>query len=196
MNALKYLLPLWIAPVTGAGLLSAQMERIWIRSRAARPTGTRRWMTSIRVLRQASSRPKRTWKARRSRCRMSLPVRYATCAAGPWSSKVGKYGKFLACSGFPECRGTKRLVKGYRRHLPPSAAKGRMLERKKLQGPHLLWLRALPGLRLYDMGHAGAHQVPQVRQHHVPQRLQAVLRKGRLRLRDAGAEKGLKRIKL
>ena len=25
--------------------------------------------------------------------------------------KVGKYGKFLACSGFPECRGTKRLVK-------------------------------------------------------------------------------------
>lgn len=50
----------------------------------------------------------------------------------------------------------------------------------------------LSGLRLYDMGHAGAHQVPQVRQHHVPQRLQAVLRKGRLRLRDAGAEKGLK----
>ena len=29
----------------------------------------------------------------------------------PMVIKVGKYGKFLACSGFPECRGTKRLVK-------------------------------------------------------------------------------------
>ena len=28
----------------------------------------------------------------------------------PMVIKVGKYGKFLACSGFPECRGTKRLV--------------------------------------------------------------------------------------
>ena len=37
-----------------------------------------------------------------------------------------------------------------------------------------------------------SNSLPQVRQHHVPQRLQAVLRKGRLRLRDAGAEKGLK----
>ena len=26
----------------------------------------------------------------------------------PMVIKVGKYGKFLACSGFPECRGTKR----------------------------------------------------------------------------------------
>ena len=28
----------------------------------------------------------------------------------PMVIKVGKYGKFLACSGFPECRGTKRLL--------------------------------------------------------------------------------------
>ena len=32
--------------------------------------------------------------------------------------KVGKYGKFLACSGFPECRGTKRLVKDVGGYLP------------------------------------------------------------------------------
>ncbi len=62
-------------------------KKIWIRSRAARPTGTRPWMTSIRALLPVWSRPKRTWKARRSRCRTSLPVRYATCAAGPWSSR-------------------------------------------------------------------------------------------------------------
>ena len=28
----------------------------------------------------------------------------------PMVIKLGKYGKFLACSGFPECRNTKRLV--------------------------------------------------------------------------------------
>ena len=30
----------------------------------------------------------------------------------PMVIKVGKYGKFLACSGFPECRGTKRPYQG------------------------------------------------------------------------------------
>ena len=54
---------------------------------------------------------------------MSLPVRYATCAAGP----------FLACSGFPECRGTKRLVKDTG-GICPKCGKGRMLERKSSKG--------------------------------------------------------------
>ena len=40
----------------------------------------------------------------------------------PMVIKVGKYGKFLACSGFPECRGTKRLVKDTG-GICPSAAK-------------------------------------------------------------------------
>ena len=47
--------------------------------------------------------------------------------------KVGKYGKFLACSGFPECRGTKRLVKDTG-GICPKCGKGRMLERKSAKG--------------------------------------------------------------
>ena len=45
----------------------------------------------------------------------------------------GKYGKFLACSGFPECRGTKRLVKDTG-GICPKCGKGRMLERKSAKG--------------------------------------------------------------
>jgi len=99
----------------------------------------------------------------------------------PMVIKVGKYGKFLACSGFPECRGTKRLVKDTG-GICPKCGKGRLLERKSSKGPHLLRLRALPGLRLYDLGYAGGYQVRKVRQHPVPQGRQAVLRQGGLRL--------------
>ena len=51
----------------------------------------------------------------------------------PMVIKVGKYGKFLACSGFPECRGTKRLVKDTG-GICPKCGKGRMLERKSSKG--------------------------------------------------------------
>ena len=51
----------------------------------------------------------------------------------PMVIKVGKYGKFLACSGFPECRGTKRLVKDTG-GVCPKYGKGRMLERKSAKG--------------------------------------------------------------
>ena len=51
----------------------------------------------------------------------------------PMVIKVGKYGKFLACSGFPECRGTKRLVKDTG-GICPKCGQGRMLERKSTRG--------------------------------------------------------------
>ena len=51
----------------------------------------------------------------------------------PMVIKVGKYGKFLACSGFPECRGTKRLVKDTG-GICPKCGKGRMLERNSAKG--------------------------------------------------------------
>ena len=48
-------------------------------------------LENIHNLREASppawNRPKRTWRARRSRCRTSRPARSATCAAAPWSSR-------------------------------------------------------------------------------------------------------------
>ena len=51
---------------------SAQMEKNLDKIESGKADWHKTWMTSTRALRQASSRPKRTWKARRSRCRMSF----------------------------------------------------------------------------------------------------------------------------
>lgn len=51
----------------------------------------------------------------------------------PMVIKSGKYGKFLACSGFPDCRNTKRLVKDTG-GICPKCGQGRMLERKSAKG--------------------------------------------------------------
>ena len=93
----------------------------------------------------------------------------------PMVIKVGKYGKFLACSGFPECRGHQAPGQGHRRHLP-QVRPGPHAGAQEHPGPHLLRLRALPRLRLYDLGRAGAHQMRKMRRHPVPPRVQAVLR--------------------
>ncbi len=47
--------------------------------------------------------------------------------------KTGRYGKFLACSGFPDCKGTKRLVKDTG-GICPKCGEGRMLQRKSAKG--------------------------------------------------------------
>ncbi len=46
--------------------------------------------------------------------------------------KTGRYGKFLACPGFPECTNTKRLVKDTGGKCPKCG--GRMLQRKSAKG--------------------------------------------------------------
>ncbi len=50
----------------------------------------------------------------------------------PMVIKSGRFGKFLACSGFPECRNTKRLVKDTGGLCPRCG--GRMLQRKSAKG--------------------------------------------------------------
>ena len=50
----------------------------------------------------------------------------------PMVIKSGRYGKFLACSGFPECRNTRRLVKDTGGLCPKCG--GRMLQRKSAKG--------------------------------------------------------------
>ena len=74
-------------PTSWTWISRQRWRRTSIRSRAARRTGTRPWTTSTRASPPASSRPRRTWKARRSRCRTSRPARSATSAAVPWSSR-------------------------------------------------------------------------------------------------------------
>ena len=50
----------------------------------------------------------------------------------PMVIKSGRYGKFLACSGFPECRNTRRIVKDTGGRCPKCGS--RMLQRKSAKG--------------------------------------------------------------
>ncbi len=98
--------------------------------------------------------------------------------ARPMVIKVGKYGKFLACSGFPECRGTKRLVKDTG-GICPKCGKGRLLERKSSKGRIYYGCDAtrICDFMTWDM--PVATKCEKCAQHPVPQGRQAVLRQGR-----------------
>lgn len=47
--------------------------------------------------------------------------------------KMGRFGKFLACSGFPDCRNTKPIVKATGVHCP-KCADGHIVERRSKKG--------------------------------------------------------------
>lgn len=51
----------------------------------------------------------------------------------PLVYKMGRFGKFLACSGFPECRNTKPIVKDIGVDCP-SCGKGKIVERRSKKG--------------------------------------------------------------
>jgi DNA topoisomerase-1 len=51
----------------------------------------------------------------------------------PMVYKMGRFGKFLACSGFPDCRNTKPIVKDTGVTCP-HCKEGRMIERRSKKG--------------------------------------------------------------
>lgn len=51
----------------------------------------------------------------------------------PMVYKMGRFGKFLACSGFPECRNTKPIVKATGVECP-KCGKGHIVERRSKKG--------------------------------------------------------------
>ena len=66
--------------------------------------------------------------------------------------KQGRYGKFLACPGFPECRNTKPILKKIGVKCPDCG--GDIIERKTLQ---------LSGVQVYLLGQADRTALPQMR---------------------------------
>ncbi|PWW06384.1 DNA topoisomerase I [Paenibacillus cellulosilyticus] len=60
----------------------------------------------------------------------------------PMVYKMGRFGKFLACSGFPDCRNTKPIVKDIGVACP-KCAKGSIIERRSKKG------RVFYGCNLY-----------------------------------------------
>jgi DNA topoisomerase-1 len=57
----------------------------------------------------------------------------------PMVYKMGRYGKFMACSNFPDCRNTKPIVKEIGVKCP-SCEEGSIVERKSKKTQNLLWL--------------------------------------------------------
>jgi DNA topoisomerase-1 len=53
--------------------------------------------------------------------------------SSPMVYKMGRFGKFLACSGFPDCRNTKPIVKDTGVHCP-KCADGLIVERRSKKG--------------------------------------------------------------
>ena len=57
----------------------------------------------------------------------------------PMVFKMGRYGKFMACSNFPDCRNTKAIVKEIGVKCP-KCQEGNIIERKSKKRRIFLWL--------------------------------------------------------
>ncbi len=58
--------------------------------------------------------------------------------------KMGRFGKFLACSGFPNCRNTKPIIKDTGVHCP-KCAEGQIVERRSKKGRMFYGCNLYPG---------------------------------------------------
>ncbi|TFE25035.1 type I DNA topoisomerase [Cohnella luojiensis] len=58
--------------------------------------------------------------------------------------KMGRFGKFLACSGFPNCRNTKPIIKDTGVHCP-KCAEGQIVERRSKKGRLFYGCNLYPG---------------------------------------------------
>ena len=127
------------------------------RARSGSPwsrSSTTRWRTRWRP------RPRR----RRSACEET--TRSAPSASAPMVIRWGRRGRFLACTGFPECRGTRSLdgeEQPERRSRPtrsaPSAASPMVIRTRPLR--EVPGLQPLPGLQgPQAAGHKTRREVP------------------------------------
>jgi DNA topoisomerase-1 len=62
----------------------------------------------------------------------------------PMVYKMGRFGKFLACSGFPNCRNTKPIIKDTGVHCP-KCAEGQIVERRSKKGRLFYGCNLYPG---------------------------------------------------
>ncbi len=103
--------------------------------------------------------------------------------------KHGRYGKFIACSGYPECKTTKPVTLGIA--CPEAGCAGQLVARRSQAGARLLRLLGLSRLHVRGLAAPGGGGVPEVRRD-VPDRAagarsrRAPLRARGVRLRARG----------
>jgi DNA topoisomerase-1 len=83
----------------------------------------------------------------------------------PMVIKLGRYGKFMACSGFPECRNSRPLLEKIGVNCP-QCKEGQIRGAAVEEGSHLLRMRALSRLRLRRLEQAGQPDLPDLRRLH------------------------------
>ncbi len=79
----------------------------------------------------------------------------------PMVIKTGRFGKFISCTGYPECKTTKPIVKDTGAKCPKDG--GMIVERTLAQGTHVLRLRQLSEVRLRLVGSRRPRTVPGLR---------------------------------
>lgn len=78
----------------------------------------------------------------------------------PMVVKFGRYGKFIACSGYPECKTVQKIVNDTVQSARSAAARS---SRKIEARPCVLRLRQLPEVRFRLLGRAVRQDLPGLR---------------------------------
>ena len=82
----------------------------WTRWRMAKRTGRRSWAISTRTSARSWSRPRKTWTASRIKVPDEVSDEVCDMCGRQLVVKSGRFGRFLACPGWPDCTFTKPLV--------------------------------------------------------------------------------------
>ena len=134
----------------------------WTRWRRASWTGSRCSGTSIRPLRRCWS----VAEEQIEKVEIADEVSDVPCdqCGAMMVYKMGRFGRFLACPNFPECRNTKPILNYIDAPCPKCG--GRLLEKVSRKNRKFYGCERYPGVRFRLLGDAGGGQVPQVRQLH------------------------------
>ena len=75
--------------------------------------------------------------------------------------KTGRFGKFISCTGYPECKTTKPIVKDTGAKCPKDG--GMIVERKSEKGRTFYGCANYPEMRFRFVGSRGSRAVPGLR---------------------------------
>ena len=78
--------------------------------------------------------------------------------------KDGRYGKYLACSGYPACKNIQPLVKPKGTGVVcPECKEGELTEKKSRYGKMFYSCNRYPAVQVRPLGSAGGAALPQMR---------------------------------
>ena len=136
-------------------------RRSWTKSKKAKETGSK-------CLKNFTKRFEKRLKVAEEEMKqveIQDEVSDETCekCGKPMVYKMGRFGKFLACSGFPDCRNTKPIVMDTGVACP-KCDEGTDRGTTQQERAYFLRLRPLPGMRFRLLGQTGRKSRARMRQ--------------------------------